>query len=163
MSNSFFLNRSHSKSHRWAKHLCYAFVVTFNLSSWIDLNSIWIELPLIVTTAPERWTLPSTLSLIISVANIFPIFVVLLRWKLGKRFSEIPFIYIIIIVGIVACFSIGLFWNYTTFLFGKEHSLPLILAVFALASLDCTSSLVFYDYMKRFNPNYLQARCVGEG
>jgi riboflavin transporter 2 len=39
----------------------------------------------------------------------------------------------------------------------------LIVAVFALATLDCTSSLVFCDYMKRFKAKYLQAMFFGEG
>jgi riboflavin transporter 2 len=133
-----------------------------NLSTWIDLNSVWIELPLIVNSAPESWTLPSTLSLIISLANIFPVMVLLLRWHLGKRFTEIPFIYIIISVGMIACLSIGLFWKCQAFIFGKERSFALIISVFALAILDCTSSLVFCDYMRRFKAKYLQAMFIGE-
>ena len=133
-----------------------------NLSTWIDLNSIWVELPLIVNSAPERWTLPSTLSLVISVANIFPVLVVIARWRLGKRYSEIPFIYIIIIVGIIACICISLFWQHRALIYGVERSYALILAVFALAMLDCTSSLVFCDYMRRFKARYLQAMFIGE-
>jgi len=155
--------RSPSKTRKWAEHLCFAFIVIFNLSSWIDLNSVWVELPLIVNSAPEGWTLPSTLSLVISLANIFPVLVVLLRWKLGSRFSEIPFIYTIIIVGILACCSIGLFWNWTVHVFNHETSLPLIIAVFCLAILDCTSSLVFCDFMRHFKAKYLSAMFFGEG
>jgi riboflavin transporter 2 len=158
---SFFFS-PYSKSPKWAEHVCYTLIILFNLSTWIDLNSVWIELPLIVNSAPEHWTLPSLLSLIISLANVFPILVVILRWKLGKHFSEIPFIYIIIIVGIIACISISLFWKYTTYIFGRERSFALIISVFALAMLDCTSSLVFYDYMRRFKAKYLQAMFFGE-
>ena len=147
---------------RWAEHVCYGLIIVLNLCTWIDLNSVWIELPLIVNSAPEGWTLPSTLSLIISLANIFPVMVIVMRWRLGKRFSEIPFIYIIIIVGVIACVSIGLFWNHHTRIFGQDRSLALIVFVFALAMLDCTSSLVFCDYMRRFKPKYLQAMFMGE-
>ncbi|CAF2862880.1 unnamed protein product [Rotaria sp. Silwood2] len=147
---------------KWAEDMCYTLIIIFNLSTWIDLNSVWIELPLIVNSAPERWTLPSTLSLVISLANIFPLLVVILRWKLGRYYSEIPFIYIIIIVGIIACCSIGLFWNQKTYIGGKEHSVALITAVFALAILDCTSSLVFCDYMRRLKAKYLHAMFFGE-
>ena len=147
---------------RWAEHVCYGLIIVLNLCTWIDLNSVWIELPLIVNSAPEGWTLPSTLSLIISLANIFPVMVIVLRWALGKRFSEIPFIYIIIIVGVIACISIGLFWNQHTRIFGQDRSLALIVFVFALAILDCTSSLVFCDYMRRFKAKYLQAMFIGE-
>lgn len=153
---------SNSIAVKWAEDICYILIVIFNLSTWIDINSVWIELPLIVNTAPERWSLPSTLSLVISLANIFPIIVVILRWKLGGKFSEIPFIYTIIIVGIIACCCIGLFWDYKASIFGRERSVALLSAVFALAMLDCTSSLVFYDYMKRFKAKYLHATFLGE-
>ncbi|UJR37744.1 hypothetical protein I4U23_030439 [Adineta vaga] len=151
-----------SKDHKWTEHICYTLIMILNLSTWIDLNSVWIELPLIVNTAPERWTLPSTLSLIISLANIFPIIVLFIRWRLRERFSEIPYIYIIIIVGIIACCAIGLFWNHTLYIFGAQRSYLLLIAVFALGILDCTSSLVFCDYMKRFKAKYLHAMFMGE-
>ena len=147
---------------KWAENVCYILILILNLSTWIDLNSVWIELPLIVNSAPERWKLPSILSLVIALANIFPVIVVILRWKLGRHFSEIPFIYTIIVVGIIACFSIGLFWNYTAYIYGKERSIALTIAVFALAMLDCTSSPVFCDYMRRFKAIYLHAMFLGE-
>lgn len=149
-------------SHKWAEHVCYILIVILNLSSWIDLNSIFVELPLMVIYAPEGWALPSVLSLVMSLGNVLPILVILVRWKLGSRFSEIPYIYIIIIIGVIACLAIGLFWNVRTFIFGKERSLALILAVFALSLLDCTSSLVYYDYMKHFKAKYLHATFFGE-
>ncbi|CAF0870939.1 unnamed protein product [Rotaria sordida] len=153
---------SKKKPIKWAEDLCYTLIIIFNLSTWIDINSVWIELPLIVNSAPERWTLPSILSLVISLANIFPLIVAILRWKLGKYYSEIPFIYIIIIVGIIACCSIALFWNHTTYIDGKERSVALLTAVFSLAILDCTSSLVFCDYMRRLKAKYLHAMFFGE-
>ncbi|CAF0851020.1 unnamed protein product [Rotaria sordida] len=153
---------SKKKPIKWAEDLCYTLIIIFNLSTWIDINSVWIELPLIVNSAPEHWRLPSILSLVISLANIFPLIVAILRWKLGKYYSEIPFIYIIIIVGIIACCSIALFWNHTTYIDGKERSVALLTAVFSLAILDCTSSLVFCDYMRRLKAKYLHAMFFGE-
>ncbi|CAF0949384.1 unnamed protein product [Adineta steineri] len=154
---------ANSKDRKWAENTVFWLIVILNLSTWIDLNSVWIELPLIVNTAPERWTLPSTLSLIISLANVFPLLVVIIRWRLGKRFSEIPYIYVIIIVGVIACCSIGLFWKHKAFIFGTERSFALIVSVFSLGILDCTSSLVFCDYMRRFKAKYLHAMFFGEG
>ncbi|CAF0969462.1 unnamed protein product [Adineta ricciae] len=147
---------------KWAQHVCYALIVILNLSTWIDLNSVWIELPLIYNSTPEGWTLPSILSLIINLANIFPIIVVLIRLRLRERFSEIPYIYTIIIVGVVACLAIGLFWKETLYIFGAQRSYALITAVFALGILDCTSSLVFCDYMRHYKVKYLHAMFLGE-
>jgi riboflavin transporter 2 len=132
------------------------------LSAWIDLQGLSSEISLIVPFTPEGWSLPSKVSMCISAANIMPVFVMLLRWRQGKRFSEIPYIYTIIIVGIIASCVLALFWQRTVFLFGRERSVWLFSSIFILSMLDCTSSLVFFDYMKRFRAEYLTAAFVGE-
>ena len=133
-----------------------------NLSAWIDMHGLFIEIPLMVPYTPERWTLPSVVSICLCAANIAPVIVIILRWRQGKRFSEIPYIYIIIIVGIVACFLIAFLWQKTVFVFGRERSVWLLSCVFILSMLDCTSSVVFFDYMNRFRAHYLTAVFLGE-
>jgi len=133
-----------------------------NLSAWIDLQGLFVELPLIVPFTPERWTLPSLAAICVCAANIMPVVVVVLRWRQGKRFSEIPYIYVIIIIGVIACCIIAVFWQKTVFLFGRERSVWLLSSIFILSMLDCTSSLVFFDYMKRFRTQYLRAVFLGE-
>jgi riboflavin transporter 2 len=133
-----------------------------NLSAWIDLQGLFVEIPLIVPFTPERWTLPSIAAICVCAANIVPIIVVIVRWYQGKRFSEIPYIYMIIIVGVIACFILALFWQKTVFLFGRQRSIWLLSCIFILSMLDCTSSLVFFDYMKRFRKEYLRAVFLGE-
>ncbi|CAM4815209.1 unnamed protein product [Rotaria magnacalcarata] len=134
-----------------------------NLSAWIDLEGLVGEIPLIVTQAPEGWALPSAASLCLSVANIAPIIIVLLRWRQGNRFSEIPYIYLIIVVGLLSCCVLAFTWQRTIFLFGRERSVWFFGSFFTLSMLDCSSSLVFFDYMKLFRDHYLTAVFLGEG
>ena len=134
-----------------------------NLSAWIDMVGVSVELPLMIPLTPEGWTLPSVLAMCICAGNIMPAIVMFLRWYQGKRFSEVPYIYIIIIIGIISCCILAIFWQQTTFLFGRERSIWLIVSLFTLSILDCTSSLVFFDYMKRFRVKYLTAVFLGEG
>jgi riboflavin transporter 2 len=134
-----------------------------NLSAWIDLSGVFVQVPLMIPLTPEGWTLPSVLSICVCSTNIMPAIIIFLRWYQGKRFSEIPYIYMIIIVGIPSCFILAIFWQKTIFLFGRERSLWLIGSVFTLSMLDCTSSIVFFDYMKRFRIQYLTAVFLGEG
>ena len=47
--------------------LVYVLVMLFGVSSWIDINGIFVELPLMVNVLPEGWDLPSYISLIIQV------------------------------------------------------------------------------------------------
>ncbi|CAF4374801.1 unnamed protein product [Rotaria sp. Silwood2] len=138
-------------------------IVIMNLSAWIDLEGVFAELTIMISFIPEGWTIPSVVGLCLCAANIMPAIVTFLRWYQGKRFSEIPYIYIIIIIGIVSCCVLAFSWHKTTYLFGRERSLWLIGCVFALALLDSTSSLVFFDYMKRFQIRYLTAVFLGEG
>ena len=147
---------------RWARILCFILIAVMNLSAWIDLQGLFVEIPLIVPFTPERWTLPSIAAVCVCAANIVPIIVVILRWYQGKRFSEIPYIYMIIVIGIIACCLLALFWHKTVFLFGRERSVWLLTCIFILSMLDCTSSLVFFDYMKRFQAQYLRAVFLGE-
>ena len=41
--------------------------VLFGISSWISINGLWVELPLLVQNLPEGWALPSYLSIIVQV------------------------------------------------------------------------------------------------
>lgn len=134
-----------------------------NLSAWIDLQGVFVELPLMLPYIPEGWTFPSTVGLVLCAANIMPAIITWLRWCQGNRFSEIPYIYIIIIIGVVSCCFLAFLWNKTTYLFGSERSLWLLGCIFTLSMLDCSSSLVFFDYMKRFRTQYLSAVFLGEG
>ncbi|UJR11697.1 hypothetical protein I4U23_015878 [Adineta vaga] len=152
-----------SSKGKTAQIVCFTLIVIMNLSSWIDLYGVFTELPLIIPLTPEGWTLPSVMSICVTVANIMPALVIFLRWYQGKRFSEIPYIYIIIIIGILASLIFALFWKETIYLFGRQRSIWIIGCVFALSMLDNTSSLVFFDYMKRFRSHYLSAAFLGEG
>ena len=51
----------------------YVFVALFAISSWIDVNGVWVEVPLLVDALPEAWNLPSYLVVIIQIANIGPV------------------------------------------------------------------------------------------
>ena len=44
--------------------------VLFGISSWISINGLWVELPLLVQELPEGWALPSYLSVIVQVRHV---------------------------------------------------------------------------------------------
>ena len=55
---------------QWLKEISvpvYILVMLFALASWIDINGLWVELPLLVEQSPEGWSLPSYLTIIIQV------------------------------------------------------------------------------------------------
>ena len=141
----------------------YVLVVIFGTGSWIAINGLWVELPIIVQEIPESWSLPSYLTVIIQLANIAP-----LAFTLGNIFfprvvREVPVIYISVLVGIASCALLAFFWKETSFIAGAERSTALLILCFFLATVDCTSSVAFLPYMAIFPAVYMSPYFVGEG
>jgi riboflavin transporter 2 len=132
------------------------------LSTWLDLNGVWVELPLIINRVPEGWALPSQLSLAVAVSNTAPVIIMLLKFIFKQRLDERIFIYIEIIVGIGACGLMAQYWNKTSYVAGAQRSVLFIIFVFLLGTLDTTSTVTYSDYMKRYNAKLLNALLLGE-
>ena len=138
-------------------------VCMFATSSWIDMNGIFVEIPLLVNKLPEGWNLPSYLVVIVQLANIGPVLYTIAKKLAPDKVKEWPVIYIIISIGMVACALLVFFWSSTSYINGVEHSTALFVLSFFLALVDCTSSVVYIPYMAAFTSQYLTALFVGEG
>ena len=63
--------------------LVHFLVATFGVSSWIAINGVWVQTPLLVQALPEKWNLASYLVVVIQLANIGP----LVHYFLSHKFS----------------------------------------------------------------------------
>ncbi|XP_070579973.1 solute carrier family 52, riboflavin transporter, member 3-A-like [Ptychodera flava] len=140
----------------------HTFVCLFGMASWLDINGLWIQLPILVNYLPEGWALASYLILIIQIANIGPI-VFSVANKFTTRKIEIPTNYIIIVVGVIACLLLVPFWDRTSYVNGREHSTAFLILSGLLALVDCTSSLSFLAFMSSFPREFMSSYFVGEG
>ncbi|XP_076355043.1 solute carrier family 52, riboflavin transporter, member 3-B-like [Tachypleus tridentatus] len=137
--------------------------VLFGIGSWIAINGLWVELPLLIQDLPEKWNLASYLAIIIQIANVGPISYSIVRLLCGRKSLEYPTIHFLMIVGVVACLLLGFFWSETLYIGGANHSFMLLILVFFLSLVDCTSSVVFLPYMAHFKEQYLTPFLIGEG
>ncbi|XP_006011166.1 riboflavin transporter 2-like [Latimeria chalumnae] len=135
----------------------------FGMGSWVAINGIWVELPLMVFEIPEGWYLPSYITILIQLANTGPLFVTLMHKFYPGRLKEVGVIYVIICIGILACFLLALFWNVTAFVAGVPRSVALLILMFFLSIVDCTSSVTFLPFMMRLKAQYLTTYFIGEG
>nr|XP_055067816.1 solute carrier family 52, riboflavin transporter, member 3-B [Misgurnus anguillicaudatus] len=135
----------------------------FGIGSWVAINGMWVELPLIVHEIPERWNLPSYLTIIIQMANIGPLFITLMHGFRPGVLDERPVIYTIVSVGVVATFLMAFLWKHTLTFGNGEHSAALLCLSFLLSVVDCTSSVTFLPFMMRLQPKYLTTYFIGEG
>ncbi|GCC30900.1 solute carrier family 52, riboflavin transporter, member 3-A [Chiloscyllium punctatum] len=135
----------------------------FGTGSWVAINGLWVELPLIVNVLPEGWDLPSYLTVIIQLANVGPLFVTLMHKFAPGKMKEIVAIYVIISIGILASLLMVFFWKGTTLLVGTPHSTAFLTLTFFLSLVDCTSSVTFLPFMMRLPTKYMTTYFIGEG
>ncbi|KAM4609613.1 solute carrier family 52, riboflavin transporter, member 3-A [Polymixia lowei] len=135
----------------------------FGLGSWVAVNGLWVELPLIVNTLPEGWELPSYLTVIIQVANLGPLLVTLMHKLCPGRLRESVVIYTILSIGILSCFLLAFFWDETTVVAGASHSTAFFIITFFLSLVDCTSSVTFLPFMMQLPAKYITTYFIGEG
>ncbi|XP_070777950.1 riboflavin transporter 2 [Enoplosus armatus] len=143
--------------------LTHLLACLFGMGSWVSINGLWVELPLIVPQIPEGWYLPSYLSVLIQMANVGPLFVTLMHRFRPGALNETAVIYVIIGLGTVATFLLGFFWKETVVVAGVPRSVALLVLTFFLSAVDCTSSVTFLPFMMRLKPQYLTTYYIGEG
>uniref|UniRef100_A0A8C5KXA8 Riboflavin transporter n=1 Tax=Jaculus jaculus TaxID=51337 RepID=A0A8C5KXA8_JACJA len=143
--------------------LTHLLVCVFGMGSWVAINGLWVELPLLVTELPEKWHLPSYLTVVIQLANIGPLLVTLLHRFRPGCLEEVPVIFVILGVGTAACILLAFLWNVTSWVRGGHHSIAFIVLTFFLALVDCTSSVTFLPFMSQLPTYYLTSFFVGEG
>lgn len=140
----------------------YVLICLFGLGSWIAVNGLWVELPVLVRYAPEKWNLPSYLAVIVQLANVGPVIYALANHFAPRKVQEKSAILFIVTVGAVACVLLAFYWDETSYVGGEEHSTVLFILSFCVAIVDCTSSVVFLTFMSIFPSSYMSALFVGE-
>jgi len=135
----------------------------FGISSWVSINGLWVELPLLVQRLPEFWKLPSYLSVIVQVANLGPITYAILKWLTKGKVSDKLCICLLLSIGTTSGFLLSQFWSEVVTVVGQQRSLALFILVFCLSMVDCTSSILFMPFMAVFRDIYLNSYLVGEG
>lgn len=118
----------------------------FGVSAWLGINSSYVELPLLVQTAPESWSLPSYMVIVIQLANLPLLFTCLQRARL---LNNSAYIFSLLLVGFVGAIVFGFVYEKTTKIFDEDRSLALLVIVFGFALVGCTSSVAFMPYMGR--------------
>ena len=150
--------------------LTYLLMITFGIGSWVAVNGIWAEVSILVIVTPECSKFPALIVLIIQVANIGPLIYTIIKyfflrskWRLHQFKFDAGVIMILIGIGVASTVLLSLFWNRNLQIFGSLHSVALLVLIFFLALVDCTSSVVFIPFMKYFHEVYLSALYIGEG
>lgn len=137
--------------------------ILFGIGSWLGVNSVYLQLPLFVAHAPEGWSLPSYLVIVIQIANIGPLAYTLIQKYSKHKLNDSYMIYVLYLIGFSAAICTIMLYKEVAFVAGENRSVALFATTFGLAIVGCTSSVLFMPYMGRFKEIYLITYLVGEG
>lgn len=141
-----------------------ALAILFGISSWIGVTSIFLQLPLIVSTAPEGWSLPSYIAITVQMGNIGSFAYVLYQKYSPKKIDDGLLIYIALLIGCVAAICMAFFYQLTIAINGTtQYSVALLVFTLLFALVGCVSSVLFMPYMGRFRECYLVSYMLGMG
>lgn len=131
--------------------------VLFGICSWVGVTSVYLQLPIIVSTAPEGWSLPSYLVLTVQSANIGSFVYVLYQRCARKKIRDDILIYITLAMGCVAAIGMAFFYHVTV----GGHSVALLIFSLLHSLVGCLSMVLFMPYMGRFRECYLVSYMFG--
>lgn len=81
-------------------------VAVFGISSWVTVNSTFIELPLFAATLPEGWAIAAYIGIAIQLANVFPLAYSLWR-SAGAAPSYVPDVSVLLAAGTAATLALA--------------------------------------------------------
>ncbi|CAF1077944.1 unnamed protein product [Adineta steineri] len=153
--------KSQSKS---KKIFGYVLFILFGIGTWLNLNGIWIELPLLIPELSEGWGLSPQLGMASNIANVGPLIIAVIRHLIGGESSayEVPSICVIFLVGITVPIILSFTWFKQVFFLGTTRSLYLLVLGFFLALVNCTSSVTYLPFVNRFHKKWLNIYFAGE-
>lgn len=141
----------------------HGLIAVFAMGSWISVNSLWVELPVVVSELPEEWNLPAYLSVLIAFGNIGPVAVTVFHHCAPGRLNERVVIHCIQVLAVVTSAFLAIFWSHTVTVAGHERSLPFMIFTFVLSFVCCTSNVTSLPFMFRYPPQYIRTFFIGQG
>lgn len=137
--------------------------IFFGIGSWIGVTSTYLQMPLMVRTAPEGWSLPSYIVVAVQCGNIGSLIYVLYQKFAPKKCNDGHLIYITYIIGVIGGICMALYHQETIEIAGQQRSVALLVFTFMFALVGCLSSVLFMPYMGRFRDIYMVSYLFGQG
>lgn len=134
----------------------------WGLSAWLGVNGFFVQLPLLVERLPESWALPSAMTVAVQAANVGLLLYAALR-RLLPRVSDAVYVVALLLTAALALLINAFVYTETATVAGSERSIAFLTLTFFSGLVGCTSSVLFYPYLRHFRDIYLATYLVGEG
>eukprot|EP00747_Dinoflagellata_sp_TGD_P021609 gnl/TRDRNA2_/TRDRNA2_128593_c0_seq1.p1 gnl/TRDRNA2_/TRDRNA2_128593_c0~~gnl/TRDRNA2_/TRDRNA2_128593_c0_seq1.p1 ORF type:complete len:459 (-),score=46.17 gnl/TRDRNA2_/TRDRNA2_128593_c0_seq1:185-1561(-) len=157
----------------------YVLFLVFGIGSWLTVNGLFTELPLLVTELPEGWRLASMIAVVVQLGNLGPVLFLSARWclrtrrrrllgqdgddEIGEACLATGATYCILALGALAMATMAAAWPEIASHHNSGHSVVFLALCFVAALADCTSSMLFWRFVGAFRPVHVSALAAGEG
>ncbi|KAJ0393024.1 hypothetical protein P43SY_012111 [Pythium insidiosum] len=145
-----------------SRRATFAAFIGFGLASWIMTNASYIELGVFLRVLPEQYGIFAYSIFALQSANIYPLLYMLLNGR-EQRVRHATAIWVLLAIGIVTAMLMSVLWKETAMVFGKPHSVAMLVLTHLGGLVSATSSVVFYPYVGTFPGMYTSALSTGEG
>lgn len=142
--------------------LTHLLVALFGMGSWAAVNGIWVELPVVVKDLPERWSLPSYLSVLVALGNLGLLVVTLWRRLAPGKSERVP-IQVVQALSVVGTVLLALLWRQVATVAGQDHSVAFLTLALVLALACCASNVTFLPFLSHLPPPFLRSFFLGQG
>lgn len=139
-----------------------ALMACWGLGTWLGVNGLYVQLPLLVERLPEGWALPSSMALSVQLANVGLLIYAFLR-RLRPKGSDATYIYGLLAIGTASLLLNAFLYQETSYIGSDERSMAFLTLTFFAALVGCTSSVLFYPYLRHYREIYLATYLAGEG
>uniref|UniRef100_A0A0N5B7V6 Riboflavin transporter n=1 Tax=Strongyloides papillosus TaxID=174720 RepID=A0A0N5B7V6_STREA len=136
--------------------ITYICVITFGLGTWLSINSLYTQLPLLVDILPESWNFATYMVCVLQGVCLISIIYAYFASKSSKlKKGNIPATIILILLNAGALLMAAYVYPETIIIGGEEHSFYLLISI-ALMSIPCTlSDVIYLPFISRFRNNNL--------
>ncbi|XP_055325666.1 riboflavin transporter 2-like isoform X2 [Sitodiplosis mosellana] len=152
-----------SNAHQKRNLFVDALALLFGMSSWLGVTSSYLQLPLIISTMPEGWSMPAYMTVVVQSSNIISFAYVFYQKYAPKKLNDAYLIYFTMSMGCLTAIGMAFFYQNTITINGKEHSIAYLIFVFLFATVGTVSSVLFLPFMGRFRECYLVSYMCGQG
>lgn len=145
------------------KLLVDGLALLFGMSSWLGVTSSYLQLPLIVSSIPEGWSMAAYMTVVVQSSNIISFAYVLYQKFAPNKANDAILIYITMTLSCLTAIGMAFFYQTTMTINGSEHSVAYLIFVFLFATVGTVSSVLFLPFMGRFRECYLVSYMCGQG
>lgn len=140
-----------------------ALAILFGISSWIGVNSSYLQVPLLVSTLPEGLSLASHMTVAVQSSNIVSFAYIAYQKFSPVKMKDGHLIVITMMIGCATAIGMAFFYGNTVKINGTDHSVAYLICVFLFAIVGTVSSVLFLPFMGRFRECYLVSYMCGQG